>query len=198
MQLWVFGEPFCWICHAPAAANKMSGSVSLGSTSLLICHVSHSTTKPAKWHVHSVKTAISLGIHQVWSEPSLCAQWVAKDSMLLHVDSEDWSDWVDAQANLSLHWAHRSFCWFCHALAHVGLDDSWNLKVYVYKMSRIITRKPVFGVYDQLRLKPTCSADETSYCLEILAIASRGIILSRQRTTTALIRMRGCNIWVTF
>ena len=26
-----------------------------------------------------------------------------------------WSDWADAQANLSLGWAHGSFCWFCHA-----------------------------------------------------------------------------------
>ena len=25
-----------------------------------------------------------------------------------------------------------------------------------------VTRKRVFGVYDQLRLKPACSADETS------------------------------------
>ena len=41
-------------------------------------------------------------------------------------------------------------------------------------------RKPVFGDSDQLRLKPACSADETSQGLEILAIASRGIILSRQ------------------
>ena len=23
-----------------------------------------------------------------------------------------WSDWADAQADLSLRWAHRSFCWF--------------------------------------------------------------------------------------
>ena len=26
-------------------------------------------------------------------------------------------DWADAQADLSLSWAHRSFCWFCHAAA---------------------------------------------------------------------------------
>ena len=25
-----------------------------------------------------------------------------------------WSDWVDAQADLSLRWAHMPFCWFCH------------------------------------------------------------------------------------
>ena len=31
----------------------------------------------------------------------LCAQWVVKDPMFLHVDSADWSDWVHAQADLS-------------------------------------------------------------------------------------------------
>ena len=25
--------------------------------------------------------------------------------------------WADAQADLSFRWAHRSFCWFCHAQA---------------------------------------------------------------------------------
>ena len=30
-----------------------------------------------------------------------------------------WSDWADAQANLSLRWVHLSFCWFSRALAHV-------------------------------------------------------------------------------
>ena len=25
-----------------------------------------------------------------------------------------WSDWTDAQADLSLRWAHMPFCWFCH------------------------------------------------------------------------------------
>ena len=28
------------------------------------------------------------------------------------------SDWADAQADLSLCWAHRSFCWFCYEAAH--------------------------------------------------------------------------------
>ena len=28
-----------------------------------------------------------------------------------------WSDWADAQADLKLRWAHRSFCWLCHAMA---------------------------------------------------------------------------------
>ena len=66
-----------------------------------------------------LKTQISLGFHPVWSESSLCALCIAKDPKLLQADSKDWSDWVDAQADLStcICWAHRSFCWFCHTQA---------------------------------------------------------------------------------
>ena len=46
-------------------------------------------TKPTKWHVRPAKTQISLGIRPVWSESSLCAQWVAKDPTFLNVDNED-------------------------------------------------------------------------------------------------------------
>ena len=50
----------------------------------------------------------------------------------------------------------------------------------------LVTRKPVLGVSDQVRLKPACSASETSWRLEISDIETRGIILSRQRTKKAL------------
>ena len=43
-----------------------------------------------------------------------------------------------------------------------------------------VTRKPVFGVSDQVRLKPACSATEASWSLEISDIETRDIILSRQ------------------
>ena len=39
-------------------------------------------------------------------QSSMCAHWVAKYPNILHADSEDWSDWADAQADLSLRWAH--------------------------------------------------------------------------------------------
>ena len=68
--------------------------------------------KTNKVTVRPAKTQISLGIRQVWSESSLCAQWVAKDPSFLHADSEDWSDWADAQVDLSLHWAHSHFVGF--------------------------------------------------------------------------------------
>ena len=72
--------------------------------------------KTSKVSMRPTKTQISLGIHPVWSESSLCTQWVAKDPSFLHVDSEDWSDWANAQADLSLCWAHTHF---------VGFDMSW-------------------------------------------------------------------------
>ena len=43
--------------------------------------------------------------------------WVL--SYPLNAQRRLWSDWVDAQADLSHHWAHMSFCWFCCAVALV-------------------------------------------------------------------------------
>ena len=58
---------------------------------------------------------------------SLCAQWLAKDPMI-HADSEDWSDWADAQAELSFCSVRRSFYWFCHAQPHLSLYAQWVAK----------------------------------------------------------------------
>ena len=59
----------------------------------------------------------------------------------------------------------------------------------------LVTRNPVFGVCDQGRLKPACAATEARQRFEISDIETRGIILSRQWTTKALIRLRGCAGW---
>ena len=68
-------------------------------------------TKQTKW-VCPAKTQISLGIRPVWSESSLSA-WRKLGSLATHwAHSEDWSDWVDAQADLSLRWAHIHFVGF--------------------------------------------------------------------------------------
>ena len=40
-----------------------------------------------------------------------------------------WSDWADAQADLSLHWALMSLGWFCHAVAQS--DFSSTCIVYI-------------------------------------------------------------------
>ena len=56
----------------------------------------------------------------------------------------------------------------------------------------LVTKKTVVGVTDQVRLKPGWAASEASKSLEILDIETRGIILSRKRTTKTLFRLRGC------
>ena len=45
--------------------------------------------KTNKMGVRPAKTQISLGIRPVWSESSLCVQYVTKDPRFLHADSED-------------------------------------------------------------------------------------------------------------
>ena len=42
----------------------------------------------------------------------------------------------------------------------------------------LVVRKPVFGVSDQVRHKPGCTATEDGKRLDILYIDSRGIVLS--------------------
>ena len=46
-----------------------------GENDWLLYELWHDKTN--KMSVHPAKTQISLGIHPVWSESSLCAQWIA-------------------------------------------------------------------------------------------------------------------------
>ena len=69
--------------------------------------LSRRMTKATKWHVRPTKTQISLGIHPVWSESSLCALWVAKDLWFLHSDSED-SDQIGQMPRLIWVFARRT------------------------------------------------------------------------------------------
>ena len=113
--------------------------------------------KTNKKTVCPAKTQISLGIHPVWSEASLCTQWVAKDPSFLHADSED-SDqtgrkprliWVFAGCTLillGLSW-HGSFiqAWIIHVQLPVAcqkyviiLVSPQTLKVIQFHLARSI------------------------------------------------------------
>ena len=70
-------------------------------------------SKPTKWLCTQQRLRL------VWAstqsdQSSRCTQWVAKEPNFLHADSKD-SD----QTDLSLRWAHKTFCWFCHEAAHM-------------------------------------------------------------------------------
>ena len=115
--------------------------------------LSRLTTKPTKWHVRPAKTQISLSIRPVQSEFSQCAQWVAEDPMFLHADSEDLSAWTDAQADLSLRWAQRSFCKFFHEAAQLFSQYRAKKGVAICKYqiwtSYIVSREAMCATVEQ-------------------------------------------------
>ena len=79
------------------------------------------------------------------------------------------------------------------------LHSSWKEVIHGDKIClnhiSLVMKNPVFGVFDKVGLKLASSATENSYTLEILDLASIGIILSEQLTTKALIRLHWCTGW---
>ena len=98
-------------------------------------YTSHDLTKPQnEW-------APSEDSDQPRHPPSLirvfaCAQWVAKNSSFLHADNKDWSDWVDAQADLSLRWAHSHFVGFVMMRLISTSSNLSNLLLISFSFSR--------------------------------------------------------------
>ena len=100
--------------------------------------------KTNKTNVRPAKTQITLGIRPVWSESSLCAQWVAKDPRFLHADSED----SDQTGRNFPGWSESSLG--AHAILLVlSLGGSYNVVVPVSH-----TYKPIFP---QALLEGWCS-----------------------------------------
>ena len=62
--------------------------------------------------VRPAKTQISLGIRPVWSVFAVRMKkaWILSYPLSAH--RRLWSDWADAQADLSLRWAHTHFVGF--------------------------------------------------------------------------------------
>ena len=92
-------------------------------------------TQPTKLHVRPGKIQISLGIRSVWSEYSLCAQWVAKELGFLHTDNKD-SDWTGRMPRLIWVFAGRTatllvLSWGCsYIFNHFRKLGSVNCEVW--------------------------------------------------------------------
>ena len=95
-------------------------------------------TKPNKITVCPAKTQVSLGIRPVWSESSLCAQWVAKDPSFLHADSKD-SDQTGQMPRLIWVFAGRT----CH---FVGFVTRWLMCFHIHNL---VTVLPAWAERDQ-------------------------------------------------
>ena len=84
------------------------------------------------------------------------------------------------------------FFLFLYCSSCYSIDFKKNASIGHGLLQDKFTRRPVFWVCDQVALKPACSGTDSSSRLANLASASIHIILSRQRTTKALIRLRRC------
>ena len=114
----------CWHFHC-LYGNKVVKSFPISNGTFEPRH-----DKSNKMSVHPAKTQISLGIRSVWSESSLCAQWVAKGPKCSSCGQRRlWSDRANAQDLSESSLGAQPFCWLCHVPAHL-----WN----AYHTSEII------------------------------------------------------------
>ena len=85
-----------------------------------------------------------------------------------------WSDWADAQADLSLRWAYRSFCWFCHVEAQMS---------HITRKSFCIGLQPGKTLISLLSYRSLQESWISGYHNQ------------RQRITKMPIRLHGCAGW---
>ena len=93
------------------------------------------TTEPAHDKTYKMACAPSEDSDQPGHPPSLIRvfairmkkAWVR--SYPLSGQRRLWSDWADAQADLSLRWAHTPFCRFYHAQAQLFVRSAWRLSI---------------------------------------------------------------------
>ena len=75
--------------------------------------MSRRMSKPTKWHMRLAKTPVRLV--RVFA---LCMKKAGVLSYPSSAQRRLWSNWMDAQADLILRWAHMPFSWFRHEAAH--------------------------------------------------------------------------------
>ena len=149
--------------------------------------LSHLMTKSTKWHVRPAKTQISLCIRPVWSE-SLLSMWRKLGSLASHWAQSKDSDQTGRMPRLI--WV---FAWCTVTLLvlscggsvvlHRGLGCKTayvsNFECQFWCHLSLVTRKPVFGVSDQVRPNRPAQLQRPARVLKFWILASIGIILSK-------------------
>ena len=101
-----------WLIWRPQDQVNGWSFHTVSMTSLNIRAVSWQNQQPSEdsdqpWHPPSLIRVFAVRLKKVWVL-----------SYPLSAERRLWSDWADAQADLSLRWAHMPLCWFCHEVAH--------------------------------------------------------------------------------
>ena len=136
--MWVLEAVVIWLFRSvPQNTNNPGFSLELN-----VYEPRHEKT--SKVTMLPAKTQISLGIHSVWSESSLCAQWVAKDPSFLHAESEA-SDQTGRMPRLICVFAGRTTTLL--VLSWGGSYIDWLFSLIVRKCSELVPWIPLFIFY---------------------------------------------------
>ena len=133
----IFGQPFVYVhssCVRTAKAlARLRGCAGSPESSLVAYAISTiiswaGSNKPQHDKTNTM-TCAQRRLRSAWApawsdQSSLCSIKSLRPKVFLCGQRRLWSDWADAQADLSLRWAHRSFCWFCHAPDPIALLNS--------------------------------------------------------------------------
>ena len=141
-------------------------------------------TKSTKWHVCPAKTQISLGFCPVWSVFADCMKKAWAISYPLSAQWLLWSDWADAQADLSLRWAHSHFVgfvmkWLISVLklleltVHILMCGTFNIRFYDFSPFCVIL---YFLFWQMLH----CQSREEEWNISCLQIRDFSIKLIQQ------------------
>ena len=112
--------------------------------------------------MRAAKVQASLRIRPVWSDSSLCAQWVAKGPVFLHADSED-SDQTGRMPRLIWVFAGRTATLFVLSWGGSFILFITSASADVYKDHRW-TASSEFGTYllcEQRRFRRACASAQS-------------------------------------
>ena len=147
-------------------------------------NMSHVMTKPTKWNVSPAKTQISLGIRPAWSESSMSA-WRKLGSLATHWAEQLrlWSDWADAQADLSLRWAHSHFAGF--VMSYIVL-----ISAFLY-----IDKKSLIGLWCGDVLSGLFTCHKLQYCHEAFTLFAFSISQNNKDRRTGICSTTHRHCW---
>ena len=127
--------------------------------------------------VRLAKTQINLGIHPIWSESLLFAQWVAKDPNFLHADRDYHTGWMP---RLIWVFAGRTCHFVGFVMRRLKFSPEWaQAELHL----SLVPRKLVLFRGLRPGKTQTCLLIVTSYILDVSDLARIGIILPRELTT---------------
>ena len=106
---------------------------------------------------------ISLGIRPVWSVFAVRMKKHWALNYLLSAQWRLWSDRADAQADLSLRWAHLSFCWFCCAWAQI---ECVTMLCSILQSDLNVSKDQINLFSQKMTLRAQIALQETSYTMK--------------------------------